>query len=65
MKMAEKKWERVAVREIVRVVLQLGHPHSDKDQAGQTPLFYAVSHSQGEELVPLLLKAGHMRSPIQ
>ena len=31
-KMVERGWKETAVREIVRVVLELGHPHSDKDQ---------------------------------
>ena len=33
--MVGKGFEELAVAEIVRVVLQLGHPHSDKDQVPQ------------------------------
>ena len=38
-KMVEKGWKEIAVREIVRVVLELGHPHSDKDGVGYTIKF--------------------------
>ena len=54
----ERNWEKFAVREIVRVLLELGASHSDTDQAGQTPLFYAVSHTIAEDIVPILLRAG-------
>ena len=54
----ERNWEKFAVREIVRVLLELGASHSDTDQASQTPLFYAVSHTIAEDIVPILLRAG-------
>jgi len=56
--MVERSWEKFAVREVIRVLLELGAPHTDIDQAGQTPLFYAVSHQLAEDIVPILLRAG-------
>ena len=45
-------------RTIVAVCLQLGAPVDDLDCAGQTPLFYAVTHCMAADIVPLLLAAG-------
>ena len=44
--------------EIVSVCLGLGAEVDTMDSVGQTPLFYAVSHVQADQIVPLLLKAG-------
>jgi len=44
--------------DIVKVCLNLGAPVNEPDCIGQTPLFYAVTHCQAKELVPLLLTAG-------
>ena len=44
--------------DIVKVCLHLGAPVNEPDCIGQTPLFYAVTHCQARELVPLLLSAG-------
>ena len=45
--------------DMVRVCLHLGASHvNDVDCIGQTPLFYAVSHVQAAEIVPLILRAG-------
>ena len=40
------------------VLLHLGAAVDELDSAGQTPLFYAVTHYQAVEIVPLLLSAG-------
>ena len=47
-----------AVLDIVKLCTALGAPVNDTDILDQTPLFYAVSHCQAEELVPVLLKSG-------
>ena len=47
--------------DIVRFCLCLGAPVNEPDCIGQTPLFYAITHCQANELVPLLLKAGRYR----
>ena len=44
--------------DIVSVCLALGADVDTVDSVGQTPLFYAVSHVQADQIVPLLLKAG-------
>ena len=44
--------------ELVSVCLALGADVNTVDCVGQTPLFYAVSHVQADQIVPLLLKAG-------
>eukprot|EP00091_Calanus_sinicus_P025620 TRINITY_DN9866_c0_g1_i1.p1 TRINITY_DN9866_c0_g1~~TRINITY_DN9866_c0_g1_i1.p1 ORF type:complete len:137 (-),score=13.52 TRINITY_DN9866_c0_g1_i1:40-450(-) len=44
--------------DIVTVCIHLGAPVNEPDCIGQTPLFYAITHCQANELVPLLLKAG-------
>ena len=44
--------------EIVTICLALGADVNTVDSVGQTPLFYAVSHVQADQIVPLLLKAG-------
>ena len=46
--------------DILRVCLKLGANVNDVDSVGQTPLFYAVSHVQAAEIVPLLLRAGQI-----
>ena len=40
------------------VCLALGADVNTVDSVGQTPLFYAVSHVQADQIVPLLIKAG-------
>jgi len=47
-----------AIPEIVKYCTALGAPVNDPDCIGQTPLFYAVTHCQATELVPILLRAG-------
>merc|ERR1711915_1061189 len=44
--------------DIVKVCLHLGAPVNEPDCIGQTPLFYAITHRQARELVPMLLEAG-------
>ena len=43
---------------IVSACLHLGAAVDDPDCVGQTPLFYAVTHCQATEIVPLLIAAG-------
>ena len=43
---------------IVAALLNLGADVDDPDCVGQTPLFYAVTHCQARDIVPLLLAAG-------
>jgi len=47
-----------AVVDIVKLLTALGAPVNDVDVVDQTPLFYAVSHCQASQLVPILLRAG-------
>ena len=44
--------------DIVSACLHLGAAVDDPDCVGQTPLFYAVTHCQATEIVPLLITAG-------
>jgi len=46
--------------DIVRLCLKLGANVNDVDCIGQTPLFYAISHCQALEIVPILIQAGSM-----
>ena len=41
-----------------------GAPVDDKDSIGQSPLFYAVSHCQADQLVKLLIQAGETSSVV-
>ena len=43
---------------IVNLLIQVGTDVNNVDVAGQTPLFYAVTHSHADTLVPRLLEAG-------
>ena len=49
--------------DIVKICIGLGANIHDVDSVGQTPLFYAVSHVQAGEIVPLLLGAGWCKGP--
>ena len=44
--------------DIVRLCLKLGANVNDVDCIGQTPLFYAISHCQALEIIPILIQAG-------
>ena len=44
--------------DIIKVCINLGADVNDVDCIGQTPLFYAVSHCQAKDIVPLLIQAG-------
>ena len=44
--------------DIIKICLRLGANINDVDCIGQTPLFYAISHCQANEIVPLLIEAG-------
>ena len=44
--------------DIIKICLRLGDNINDVDCIGQTPLFYAISHCQANEIVPLLIEAG-------
>merc|ERR1712032_892888 len=46
--------------DIVRLCLKLGANVNDVDCIGQTPLFYAISHCQALEIIPILIQAGSM-----
>ena len=43
---------------MVRLLLAAGAEVDSVDCVGQTPLFYAVTNSQAELLVPMLIEAG-------
>ena len=43
---------------MVRLLLGAGAEVDSVDCVGQTPLFYAVTNSQAEHLVPMLIEAG-------
>ena len=43
---------------IVNILIKVGSDVNDVDVAGQTALFYAVTNSQADTLVPMLLGAG-------
>ena len=49
---------RPAWIDIVTACLNLGANVNEVDSIGQTALFYAVSHCQAAQLVPLLLGSG-------
>ena len=55
---ANRPQREQAVVDIVKLCTALGAPVNDIDVINQTPLFYAVSHCQAAQLVPILLKAG-------
>ena len=44
--------------DIIKVCLKNGANVNEVDCIGQTPLFYAISHCQAIEIVPLLIEAG-------
>ena len=46
--------------DIVRLCLKYGADVNSVDCVGQTPLFYAVTHWQSSQLVPILLNAGEV-----
>ena len=44
--------------DIVKILLKVGADVNNVDTVGQTPLFYAVTNSHADTLVPMLLEAG-------